>query len=295
VRLRDLYAEGFDPVLSAREHEIYEDEAINRDPVASHCDDLAWCDTLIFVYPTWWYGLPAMIKGWLDRVLVPGVAFLMPDGRTRHPPGADPHHAAGRVHDLRGELLADADDRRTGQADDPAGRAPDLRETVQDGVRRALPDGQFHRRKPGEASRPRGGQDGPADSARRPNGPQRRRRHDPRSRFHALHRWHGPGGLRRRSRRGGAGAGVLPAEGPRDRRGSAGRGLRPGRQFFALPVAEKEAVSILKTPHYRGWAHDGLESLDETSGLKDRKESFNIGFDLPRTTPVSSPESRFAA
>jgi isopenicillin N synthase-like dioxygenase len=55
--------------------------------------------------------------------------------------------------------------------------------------------------------------------------------------------------------------------------------------FFALPVAEKEAVSILKTPHYRGWAHDGLESLDETSGLKDRKESFNIGFDLPEDDP----------
>jgi NAD(P)H dehydrogenase (quinone) len=82
TRLRDLYAEGFDPVLSAREHEIYEDEAINRDPVASHCADLAWCDTLIFVYPTWWYGLPAMIKGWLDRVLVPGLAFLMPDGQN---------------------------------------------------------------------------------------------------------------------------------------------------------------------------------------------------------------------
>jgi NAD(P)H dehydrogenase (quinone) len=40
TRLRDLYAEGFDPVLSAREHEIYEDEAINRDPVASHCATL---------------------------------------------------------------------------------------------------------------------------------------------------------------------------------------------------------------------------------------------------------------
>jgi hypothetical protein len=51
VRLRDLYAEGFDPVLSAREHESYEDEAINRDPVATHCDDVVWCDTLIFVYP----------------------------------------------------------------------------------------------------------------------------------------------------------------------------------------------------------------------------------------------------
>jgi hypothetical protein len=67
--------------------------------------------------------------------------------------------------------------------------------------------------------------------------------------------------------------------------GASGRGLRPGRQFFALPVAHKEAVSILKTPHYRGWAHDGLESLDETSGLKDRKESFNIGFDLPEDDP----------
>ena len=56
-------------------------------------------------------------------------------------------------------------------------------------------------------------------------------------------------------------------------------------RFFALPLEAKEAVSILKTPHYRGWAHDGLESLDETSGLRDRKESFNIGFDLPGDDP----------
>jgi isopenicillin N synthase-like dioxygenase len=52
-------------------------------------------------------------------------------------------------------------------------------------------------------------------------------------------------------------------------------------RFFGLPAARKREVSILKTPHYRGWAHDGLESLDETSGLKDRKESYNIGYDLP--------------
>lgn len=55
--------------------------------------------------------------------------------------------------------------------------------------------------------------------------------------------------------------------------------------FFGLPQAEKEKVSILKTPHYRGWAHDGLESLDETSGLKDRKESFNIGYDMDPADP----------
>jgi putative NADPH-quinone reductase len=79
TRVHDLYAEGFDPVLSGHEHTIYEDEAVNQTPVQAQCDDLKWADTLIFVYPTWWYGLPAMIKGWLDRVLVPGVAFLMPD------------------------------------------------------------------------------------------------------------------------------------------------------------------------------------------------------------------------
>ncbi len=55
--------------------------------------------------------------------------------------------------------------------------------------------------------------------------------------------------------------------------------------FFGLPMDQKEAVSILKTPHYRGWAHDGLESLDETSGQVDRKESFNIGYDLPEDDP----------
>jgi putative NADPH-quinone reductase len=79
IRLRDLYAEGFDPVLSPGEHVGYEAEPENRAPVESHVTDLQWCDTLIFVYPTWWYGLPAMIKGWLDRVMLPGVAFLMPD------------------------------------------------------------------------------------------------------------------------------------------------------------------------------------------------------------------------
>lgn len=83
VRLIDLYAEGFDACLSARELADYEDEAVNCGPVQAHVDALRWCDTLVFVYPTWWYGLPARLKGWLDRVMVPGVAFLMPD--AAHP------------------------------------------------------------------------------------------------------------------------------------------------------------------------------------------------------------------
>ncbi|QIE40545.1 NAD(P)H-dependent oxidoreductase [Meridianimarinicoccus aquatilis] len=79
VRIIDLYAEPFDPCLSAQELAAYEDEAVNCTPVQSHVDALKWCDTLVFVYPTWWYGLPARLKGWLDRVMVPGIAFLMPD------------------------------------------------------------------------------------------------------------------------------------------------------------------------------------------------------------------------
>lgn len=83
TRLTDIYAKGFQPALSAAELADYEDESRNTAAVQQEIDDLRWCDTLIFVYPTWWYGLPAMLKGWLDRVMVPGVAFLMPDGAHR--------------------------------------------------------------------------------------------------------------------------------------------------------------------------------------------------------------------
>lgn len=87
IRLRDLYAEGFQPVLTMPEWSGYLDAPANRAPVEDHVKDLEWCDTLIFIYPTWWYGLPAMLKGWLDRVLLPDVAFLMPkaEGETIRP------------------------------------------------------------------------------------------------------------------------------------------------------------------------------------------------------------------
>lgn len=83
VRQHDLYADGFAPVLTQAEWKGYLNSPFNRAPVATQADDIGWCDTLIFVYPTWWYGLPALLKGWLDRVLLPDVAFLMPDGVNR--------------------------------------------------------------------------------------------------------------------------------------------------------------------------------------------------------------------
>lgn len=72
VLFHDLHAEGFDPVLPARE--------ISRDAplpplVAQHCEEIAAADGLIVVHPNWWGMPPAMLKGWVDRVLRPGVAY----------------------------------------------------------------------------------------------------------------------------------------------------------------------------------------------------------------------------
>lgn len=80
-RLIDLYAEGFNPVLGAGELARYADTASDRSALSHHAEALAWCDALIFVYPTWWQGLPAILKGWLDRVLLPGIAFDLPAER----------------------------------------------------------------------------------------------------------------------------------------------------------------------------------------------------------------------
>lgn len=84
-RVRDLYAEGFVPELSAEEHRTHLRPGV-ADDVRSHADDLRWADTLVFVYPTWWSGQPAMLKGWIDRVFACGVAWELPDGASRLKP-----------------------------------------------------------------------------------------------------------------------------------------------------------------------------------------------------------------
>lgn len=78
VRLTDLYAIGFDPVMSAEERRKYHTPDLNREPIADQLEDIKWAEALIFVYPTWWFGLPAMLKGWLERVWVPHETFEMP-------------------------------------------------------------------------------------------------------------------------------------------------------------------------------------------------------------------------
>jgi putative NADPH-quinone reductase len=79
IRLLDLYAEGFDPVMGCEERRRYNTLPVEQHALQDHIAHLRWAEGLIFVYPTWWYGLPAMLKGWLDRVWAPGVAFSMPE------------------------------------------------------------------------------------------------------------------------------------------------------------------------------------------------------------------------
>lgn len=75
VDLCDLNAEGFEAVLSRGEREAYHAVPANRASVSAHADRLLRADGLILVFPTWWYGMPAILKGYFDRVWLPGVAF----------------------------------------------------------------------------------------------------------------------------------------------------------------------------------------------------------------------------
>lgn len=82
IRMIDLYAQGFEPAMSAEERRGYHERDSNVIPVAEHVDAINWCQMIVFVYPTWWFGLPAMLKGWFDRVWVPHVTFEMPTEST---------------------------------------------------------------------------------------------------------------------------------------------------------------------------------------------------------------------
>src|SRR5579863_1000058 len=76
----DLYALGFDPVLSAAERRAYNLPSPDLSGVAEHVARLKAAEALVLCFPTWWYGMPAILKGYFDRVFAQGVAFRLPAG-----------------------------------------------------------------------------------------------------------------------------------------------------------------------------------------------------------------------
>jgi putative NADPH-quinone reductase len=78
----DLYAEGFDPRLSAEERRDYHDLTRNTRLVEPYVRALREAEALVLVFPVWCFGLPAILKGFLDRVFVTGVSFALQDGKA---------------------------------------------------------------------------------------------------------------------------------------------------------------------------------------------------------------------
>jgi putative NADPH-quinone reductase len=76
----DLYAEGFNPVLSAEERRGYHTLPDNRAPCEGYIQRVERAEALVLSFPTWSFGLPAILKGFFDRVFIPGVSFTLQDG-----------------------------------------------------------------------------------------------------------------------------------------------------------------------------------------------------------------------
>ena len=82
VRTTDLYADEFRPELSTNEWQNHREPGL-PDELDRYAADLRWAEALVLVHPTWWSGQPAMLKGWMDRVLACGVAWEVSDGGIR--------------------------------------------------------------------------------------------------------------------------------------------------------------------------------------------------------------------
>lgn len=79
IIIRDLYAIGFNPVLAPADFEAFQSGNTPQD-IKTEQDHVSWADVITFVYPVWWLGLPAMLKGYVDRVLSYGFGYEYVNG-----------------------------------------------------------------------------------------------------------------------------------------------------------------------------------------------------------------------
>lgn len=79
----DLYREGFDPAMTVSERQSYMGNQYDLSAVAKYAETLRRVDGLVLCFPHWWFSMPAVLKGWVDRVWGPGVAFTY-DSKDNH-------------------------------------------------------------------------------------------------------------------------------------------------------------------------------------------------------------------
>ena len=75
VLVEDLYSSDFAPALTAVERTSYYAASFNAEAVQPQAQRLIEAQALVLVFPTWWFGFPAILKGWFDRVWAPGIAY----------------------------------------------------------------------------------------------------------------------------------------------------------------------------------------------------------------------------
>ena len=81
----DLNAEGFDPVMTRQDRIEYHTVGVNRARVAPYVDRLLAAEALVLSYPVWNMGFPAILKGFIDRVFLPGVSFTLGEDGSYNP------------------------------------------------------------------------------------------------------------------------------------------------------------------------------------------------------------------
>ena len=96
VILEDLDAQQFEAAMTAVERASYYDGPYTTQSIADYVERLRTAEAIVLIFPTWWFGPPANLKGWFDRVWGPGVAY-------DHSKGYGPIKA--RLHDLREMLV----------------------------------------------------------------------------------------------------------------------------------------------------------------------------------------------
>lgn len=130
VKESDLYAQGFNPVGDKSDFKSignpdffkYQQEQVNAvqnnlfaDELKLEMDKLQWCDILIFNFPLWWFGLPAMLKGWVDKVFAMG--FVYGNGKGVYDSGVFKQKTAFIIMTTGGPEPAYAEDGRNGNID----------------------------------------------------------------------------------------------------------------------------------------------------------------------------------
>jgi putative NADPH-quinone reductase len=88
VSVIDLYGLDYSPALALAELAAYPTSEPAIDPmVIEHTRLIQECSTIVFVYPTWWSSMPAILKGWIDRTMLPGIAFSVNPQTLKLQPG----------------------------------------------------------------------------------------------------------------------------------------------------------------------------------------------------------------